>query len=302
MPINNCTVYTLLISCPSDVQPFIPKIEEAVYRFNRICGKKDNLFVLPLYYTNSAYPTMGDHVQSILNTQLLDSADMVISIFWTRFGSPTTLHDSGTEEEISYMRDRDKQVFLYFLNKPITPGQFDPAQYMRLLEYKQNIHHEGFHREATDEDDLSNQFYDHLKLYFDQLKIGPKLLSTNTKRKKRILWVDDRPENNVFVRKFFEQYGIETLVALSTEQALLYYKSMDSITLIISDMGRKEGPQEGYVLLEEIRKIDKDIPYFIHAGSNDPKHKKESLLRGAQGNTGDIYELIDMVTEALLQA
>lgn len=300
MPEGNYTVYTLLISCPSDVTPFVPVIEDAVYRFNRICGKKDKIIVLPSYYQNSAYPTMGDHVQTILNTQLLDSADMIVSVFWTRFGNPTTHHDSGTEEEIAYMRDKSKQVFLYFLNKPILPTQIEPQQYMRLLTFKQNIHQQGFHRDATDEKDLGNQFYDHLKLYFDQLRIAPKL--KNSPHKKRILWVDDRPENNVFVRRYFEQYGIDTIIALSTDQALHYYRSMDTISVIISDMGRKEGPHEGYVLLEEIRKIDPDVPYFIHAGSNNPKYHEMALDRGAQGSTGDIYELISWVTATLLKA
>lgn len=300
MPESNYTVYTLLISCPSDVAPFVPAIENAVYRFNRICGKKDKIMVLPCYYTNSAFPTMGGHVQSILNTQLLDSADMIVSVFWTRFGSPTVHHDSGTEEEIAYMQGQDKQVFLYFLNKPILPTEIDPQQYMRLLSFKQNIHQQGFHREASDETDLGNQFYDHLKLYFDQLESVPKLKSSP--HKKQILWVDDRPENNVFVRTYFEQYGIDTIIALSTKQALQYFSAMDSIAVIISDMGRKEGPNEGYVLLEEIRKLDPEIPFYFHTGSTEPQSHELAVARGAQGSTGDIYELIAWVTAALLKA
>jgi DNA-binding NtrC family response regulator len=33
--------------------------------------------------------------------------------------------------------------------------------------------------------------------------------------------------------------------------------------LIISDMGRKEGKKEGYVLLEKVREINTDIPFII---------------------------------------
>jgi len=300
MPEMNCTIYTILISCPSDVSPIVPDIEKAIYRFNRIYGKKEKIFVLPCYYEHSAYPVMGMHPQSILNGQLLDSADMIVSVFWTRFGSPTTHFDSGTEEEIAYMRDRNKQVFLYFLNKPVSPKQFDLQQYSNLMAYQKKVQHETFYCEASDETNLCEQFYDHLKLYFTQAKIGPKL--QNSKHKKTILWVDDRPENNVLPRKVFEQYGIDIVIALSTEQALLYFSNMDSITLIISDMGRKEGSTEGYVLLDEIRKLDKAIPFFIFSGSNDPKHKIEALKRGAQGNTGDVYELIEMVTAALIKA
>lgn len=42
----------------------------------------------------------------------------------------------------------------------------------------------------------------------------------------------------------------------------------DKFSMIISDMERKEGDREGYTLLEEVRKIDENIPYII-LGSAD---------------------------------
>ncbi|SEQ84642.1 hypothetical protein SAMN05216522_107119 [Rosenbergiella nectarea] len=65
----------------------------------------------------------------------------------------------------------------------------------------------------------------------------------------RILWVDDRPGNNVYERQAFEAQGIEFALALSTDGALELLKT-NKFSAIISDMGRKEGAQEGYVLLE----------------------------------------------------
>ncbi|MEO6563694.1 MAG: hypothetical protein ABIN99_11720, partial [Nitrosospira sp.] len=67
----------------------------------------------------------------------------------------------------------------------------------------------------------------------------------------------------------------------------------------ISDMGRKEGPEEGYILLEKVRQTDQKIPYFIYAGSNAPQHQQESNKRGAQGTTNRARELVDMVIQAL---
>ena len=90
--------------------------------------------------------------------------------------------------------------------------------------------------------------------------------------KKEILWVDDRPENNVYERNTLEQYGLIFTLALSTQQALHCMKHKD-FALIISDMGRKEGKHEGYVLLDAIRKNDKKIPFIIYAGSKKQEHK-----------------------------
>lgn len=114
------------------------------------------------------------------------------------------------------------------------------------------------------------------------------------KWKKRVLWVDDRPENNVYERKAFESLGIEFNLALSTNEALEILKT-NKFSVVISDMGRKEGSQEGYVLLEKIRKSGEQTPFFIYAGSNAPEHKMMALERGAQGSTNRPQELYEMV-------
>jgi CheY-like chemotaxis protein len=116
--------------------------------------------------------------------------------------------------------------------------------------------------------------------------------------RKRILWVDDRPDNNVYERHAFESIGIEFTLAMSTREALNLL-SKRRFAAIISDMGRKEGPTEGYVLLDAVRANDQKTPFFIYAGSNASAHKKEAIDRGAQGSTNRVQELLDMVVEAL---
>jgi hypothetical protein len=64
-------------------------------------------------------------------------------------------------------------------------------------------------------------------------------------------------------------------------------------------MGRKEGPREGYKLLEALRPKDKVTPFFIYAGSSAAKHQREAALRGAQGTTNVAQDLIEMVTRSL---
>lgn len=114
----------------------------------------------------------------------------------------------------------------------------------------------------------------------------------------KILWVDDRPENNVYERQAFESMGLEFTLALSTKEALAVFAPR-RFAAIISDMGRKEGKQEGYVLLEAIRKLDMRIPFFIYAGSAEPEHKRQAAMRGAQGMTNVARDLVDMVIKAL---
>ncbi len=116
--------------------------------------------------------------------------------------------------------------------------------------------------------------------------------------RRRILWVDDRPGNNVFERDVFESLGLTFDLALSTSEALERL-AHSRYGAIISDMGRREGPREGYRLLEAVRAFDNATPFFVYTGSNAPEHKREAAERGAQGSTNIASELVEMVTQAL---
>lgn len=116
-----------------------------------------------------------------------------------------------------------------------------------------------------------------------------------------LLWVDDRPENNTLEREAFVAAGLDVTLALSTNEALNLL-AKQRFAVIISDMGRKEGPREGYVLLEAVRAKDQQTPFFIYAGSRAPAHQREAAARGAQGTTNIARELFDMVMRALPQA
>ena len=64
------------------------------------------------------------------------------------------------------------------------------------------------------------------ELHQDQLDEIVELVSktkkstSNEKWKNRVLWVDDRPENNVYERQAFEEQGLHFELALSTDEAI----------------------------------------------------------------------------------
>ena len=116
--------------------------------------------------------------------------------------------------------------------------------------------------------------------------------------KNKILWVDDNPEANTYERNAFENMGFEFSLALSTGQALDLLKNK-KFAAIISDMGRKEGDREGYVLLENVRKQGFLMPFFIYSSSDLPEHKEEARQRGAQGSVCYPQELFAAVIDKL---
>ena len=116
----------------------------------------------------------------------------------------------------------------------------------------------------------------------------------------QILWVDDRPENNTYEREAFEGIGLQFTLALSTQEAFEKL-SEDKYSVIISDMGRREGPREGYVLLDRLRKEGDETPLFFYAASNAPEHIQETLDHGGQGCTNNPRDLFEMVTKAVIE-
>ena len=116
--------------------------------------------------------------------------------------------------------------------------------------------------------------------------------------KATILWVDDRPDNNVYERQSLEAIGVSFVLALSTDDALQKLKGQ-RFDAIISDMGRPPDPRAGYTLLDTLRASGNATPYIIYAGSNAPEYKAEARKHGALGCTNRAAELFQYVVSAL---
>jgi CheY-like chemotaxis protein len=119
-----------------------------------------------------------------------------------------------------------------------------------------------------------------------------------TTRRKLILWVDDRPDNNIIERRSMAAYNIDFVLAQSTGQALAELRKQQ-FDAIISDMGRPPDSRAGYTLLEAMRGSGDQTPYFIYAGSRAAAHVREAHNRGAQGTTNMGDELVQMLLQSL---
>ncbi len=64
-------------------------IREILYDWNIVNSEKYGMVLNPTGWDISSYPDMGNHPQKILNKQILDKADILIGVFWTRIGTKT---------------------------------------------------------------------------------------------------------------------------------------------------------------------------------------------------------------------
>lgn len=113
-----------------------------------------------------------------------------------------------------------------------------------------------------------------------------------------VLWVDDRPDNNILERQSMESLGIRFVLATSTEQARELARCQN-FDVIVSDMARASDARAGYTLLDSLRQAGDTTPFIIYASSSTPEHKLEARQHGALDSTGRPSELFEDVLSAL---
>lgn len=113
-----------------------------------------------------------------------------------------------------------------------------------------------------------------------------------------LLWVDDKPSNNVLERRALEALGITFVLATSTQEALEKLKN-STFGAVISDMGREGDVDAGYTLLDSMRQRGINTSYIIYAASRSPEHVVEARKHGALGYTNRPDELFQLVMQTL---
>ena len=190
MPRRGVTVYDLLLSCPGDVLDLKPTVEECVKSFNSSIGEINNVRIELKHWSTDSFPQSGDKPQNILNRQFVDDCDLCVALLGIRFGTPTDNYDSGTEEEIEKMLERDKQVFLYFVERNVDPSKIDLDQYKKVQEFKKKYTDKGVYTVVKSAEELRSNFQNALSLYFIKLvapnttelqpTLAPKLVISST--------------------------------------------------------------------------------------------------------------------------
>jgi hypothetical protein len=113
-------LFRVLLAAPSDVTEEHELVAEAINDWNVQHGDSAKARVELMNWRTHAHPEAGRRPQALINRQFADRADLVLAIFWRRFGSPTGKAASGTVEEIERALRRGKQVMVYFSQRPGT--------------------------------------------------------------------------------------------------------------------------------------------------------------------------------------
>lgn len=134
MPYSS-TAYQLLISAPGDVSDDdIGTLMETINRWNAIYGKQFGAVVVPTQWKLHSAAEHGGRPQGSLNAQLVEDADILIALFWSRLGSPTGESESGTVEEIETAHENGAYVAILQCSRDF-PRDVDTEQLKKLREF-----------------------------------------------------------------------------------------------------------------------------------------------------------------------
>lgn len=160
------TQYSVLISCPGDVQEELEIIKQVIDDFNKTIGEANNVNLTIKHWATHSYPQSGGRPQELLNKQIVLDSDAAIAVFWTRFGTPTEEYGSGTEEEIELLIKENKQVFLYFSKKDISPYEINSEQFHKIKRFKEKYKNKGIYWEYSNIEEFRSILTNHVNMHF----------------------------------------------------------------------------------------------------------------------------------------
>lgn len=161
-------VFEVLITSPNDVpQELIDDIRQGIYTWNRIHSRRENIMLKPLRWETDVYSSLTmSEPQTIINTQIVKKADILIGVFWTRIGTPTENYISGSVEEIEEHLDARKPAMLFFLQKDIDQNYLanrkNKSQYKKLLQFKDKWKGKGIYKDFRENE--KTVIFNHLSM------------------------------------------------------------------------------------------------------------------------------------------
>jgi hypothetical protein len=144
-------IIRVAVASPSDVKRERDSLSAAIDEINAWLARAYDVRLELWRWETDAFPAFHPQgpqgtIDEILK---INDCDILVGIFWRRFGTPTIDADSGTEHEfrVAYRGWKTRgrpQILVYFNEQPYNPGSKEETdQWGRVLQFKQNFPKEG---------------------------------------------------------------------------------------------------------------------------------------------------------------
>jgi nucleoside 2-deoxyribosyltransferase len=195
------TAYRVLIASPSDLAEERQVATDAIAEWNNQHASTEGVVLLPEKFETHATPQAEIRPQQAINEQLVSKCDILIAMFWTKYGNNTGVAESGTVEEIDQAVEAGKPVMLYFSARPIDPNKIDLEQQVKLKKFKEDTFKKALVGKFTDFAEL------HRILLRDLVKLVRSLRSREELHEKDELRIQERRTRSLeAAQKIMEPY------------------------------------------------------------------------------------------------
>jgi len=195
--------YRLFVASPGDVKTERDALSRVVTEINQTHGSPLGYSVQILRWETHATPS-GGRPQGVINEQI-GNYDLFVGIMWRRFGTPTGVAGSGTEEEYrraysSWERDNSMPLMFYFCQKPFMPRRIDEIDQLKsVLLFRQELERKALVWDYPGPKVFADEIRKHLCLRMERLVQGQRPTSNATPRDEsindlRALWDHMAPE------------------------------------------------------------------------------------------------------------
>lgn len=170
-------ILRVVVASPADVQPERDLLPSVIDEVNRGVAADRELHLILSRWETDAYP--GFHVagpQGLIDPILnITDCDLLIGIFWKRFGTPKADGKTGTEHEFNLAHEAWKekgtpQILVYFNQKEYAPkSSAEIEQWGQVLEFKESFPREGLWWPYTGKAQFEKLVRNHLTNYIRTL-------------------------------------------------------------------------------------------------------------------------------------
>jgi hypothetical protein len=170
------------VASPGDVKAERTQLERVVREINQtvaaIAPEKRITLELVRWETNVA-PGLGRDAQDVVNRQI-GPYDIFVGIMWKRFGTPTAVADSGTEEEFrrafeTWTANPRLPVLFYFCQAPSPPpSTLDEIEQLgKVLKFRNELSQKGLVWDYGGPADFADVVRPHLIMVLGRLVATP---------------------------------------------------------------------------------------------------------------------------------
>jgi tetratricopeptide (TPR) repeat protein len=173
-------ILRIAVVSPGDVDAERERVLVVADEINRRLGATFGVRLDVWLWQGNTYPAFHlggpqGHVDELLK---IEDADLVIGIFWKRFGTPVPGADSGTERELrcafeSWKTKQQPRIMLYFNTEPYffeTDDEIEQAR--KVTRYRDSLPPEAFPWRFRGADDFERQLRGHLTAFLQQRSPG----------------------------------------------------------------------------------------------------------------------------------